>query len=81
VNVAQDDPCCCSWVGRYWRPVYPGSNLAAAGYVVVGRGNLPVPLRQLARREFTRIAFAWFKGVPASGSPLRHGATRGCFVS
>jgi hypothetical protein len=37
--------------------IYPGSNLASAAYLA-GRGDLPPPLRPLARREFTRIDFA-----------------------
>jgi hypothetical protein len=37
--------------------IYPGSNLVSAAYLV-GREDLPSPLRPLAHREFTRIDFA-----------------------
>lgn len=47
--------------------VYPGSNLASAVYLL-GRDDLPAPLRSLARREFTRIDFARIQ-APVGPSP------------
>lgn len=56
--------------------VYPGSNLASAEYLA-GSKDLPLPLRPLARREFTQIDFARVNitrsavpAVPARGGAL-----------